>query len=126
VQYITEQALRAVGRGAAVVVDPKTGDVLAMASVPSYDPNVFIPAIGAKEWTELTKDETNPLLNRAISAYAPGSTFKIPVAVAGLRADVGNRTFNCSGGMQYGEKFMKCWIFDKRGAHGTIGLSEAI
>lgn len=126
VQYIAEQALRAVGRGAAIVVDPKTGDILAMASVPSYDPNVFIPAIAAKDWTELTKDETNPLLNRAISAYAPGSTFKIPVAVAGLRAGVGNRTFNCSGGMQYGDKFMKCWIFDKHGTHGTIGLSDAI
>lgn len=126
VQYIAEQALRAVGRGAAIVVDPKTGDILAMASVPSYDPNVFIPAIAAKDWTELTKDETNPLLNRAISAYAPGSTFKIPVAVAGLRAGVGNKTFTCTGGVQYGDKFMKCWIFDKHGTHGTIGLSDAI
>jgi len=126
IQFITEQALRAVGRGAAVVVSPKTGDILAMASVPSYDPNVFIPSIGAKEWTELTKDETNPLLNRAISAYAPGSTYKIPIAVAGLRAGIENRTFNCSGGIQYGDKFMRCWIADKNGAHGTIGLSDAI
>ncbi len=126
IQYFAEQALRAVGRGAAVVVNPKNGDILAMTSVPSYDPNVFIPAIAAKDWTILTKDETNPLLNRAISAYAPGSTYKVPIALAGLRAGVGNRTFNCSGGVTYGNKFMKCWIFDKGGSHGTLGLSDAL
>lgn len=126
IQYFAEQALRAVGRGAAVVMNPNNGDILAMASVPSYDPNVFIPAIAAKDWNQLTKDETNPLLNRAISAYAPGSTYKIPISLAGLRAGVGNRTFNCSGGVTFGDKFMKCWIADKNGAHGTINLSEAI
>lgn len=125
IQYFAEQALRAVGRGAAVVVNPQNGDILAMASVPSYDPNVFIPSIAALDWNELTKDETNPLLNRAISAYAPGSTYKIPISLAGLRAGVGGRTFNCSGGVTYGNKFMKCWIFGK-GAHGTLGLSDAI
>jgi len=126
IQYITEQALRAVGRGAAVVVDPNNGDILAMASVPSYDPNKFIPAIAAKDWLELNKDDTDPLLNRAISAYAPGSAYKIPVALAGLRAGVGNRSFNCSGGVTYGTKFMKCWIADKGGSHGSENLSSAI
>lgn len=126
IQYFAEQALRAVGRGAAVVLNPNNGDILAMASVPSYDPNVFIPAIAAKDWSLLTKDETNPLLNRAISAYAPGSTYKIPISLAGLRAGVGARTFNCSGGVTYGDKFMKCWIAEKNGSHGTINLSEAI
>ncbi len=126
IQAITERALRAVGRGAAVVVDPKNGDILAMASVPSYDPNVFIPSVSATDWGLLTKDETNPLLNRAISAYAPGSTYKIPIAIAGIRAGVGSRAFNCSGGVQYGNRYMKCWIADKQGTHGTIGLSDAI
>ncbi len=101
IQFIVEQALRAVGRAAAVVVDPNNGDILAMASVPSYDPNKFIPAIAAKDWLALNKDETNPLLNRAISAYAPGSTYKIPIGLAGLRAGVGDRTFSCYGGVQY-------------------------
>jgi len=126
IQYIAEQALRAVGRGAAVVVDPNNGDILAMASVPSYDPNKFIPSIAAKDWLELNRDETDPLLNRAISAYAPGSTYKIPVALAGLRAGVGNRTFTCSGGVSYGTKFMKCWIADKGGSHGGQNLPTAI
>ena len=126
IQFIAEQALRAVGRGAAVVVNPNNGDILAMASVPSYDPNMFIPSIAAMDWSDLTKDETNPLLNRAISAYAPGSTYKIPISLAGLRAGVGGRTFNCSGGVTYGNKYMKCWIADKGGSHGTLGLSDAI
>lgn len=126
IQYFAEQALRAVGRGAAVVVNPQNGDILAMASVPSYDPNVFIPSIAAKDWNALTKDETNPMLNRAISAYAPGSTYKIPVSLAGLRAGVGNRTFTCSGGVTYGNKYMKCWIADKGGSHGTLSLPDAL
>ncbi|MBU3664687.1 MAG: penicillin-binding protein 2 [Chthoniobacterales bacterium] len=126
IQYITEKALRAVGRAAAVVVDPNNGDILAMASVPSFDPNAFIPAISAPEWNELTNDPTDPLMNRATSAYAPGSTFKIPTALAGLRAGVGERRFNCSGGVQFGDKLMKCWIADKNGAHGTLGLEPAI
>ncbi|MFA7232914.1 MAG: penicillin-binding protein 2 [Terrimicrobiaceae bacterium] len=126
IQYFAEEALRHVGRGAAVVVNPLSGDILAMASVPSYDPNVFIPSIGALEWNELTKDETNPMLNRAISAYAPGSSYKIPISLAGLRAGVGNRTFTCSGGVTYGDKYMKCWIADKGRSHGTLGLSDAI
>ena len=126
IQYIAEKALRAVGRGAAVVVDPNNGDILAMASVPSYDPNKFIPAIAAKDWLELNKDETNPLLNRAISAYAPGSTYKIPISLAGMRAGVGDRSFHCSGGVTYGNTYMKCWIADKNGSHGNMRLSDAI
>jgi penicillin-binding protein 2 len=126
IQYITEQALRAVGRGAAVVVDPNNGDILAMASVPSYDPNAFIPSIAAKDWVALNKDDTDPLLNRAISAYAPGSTYKIPIGLAGLRAGVGDRSFNCSGGVTYGNKYMRCWIADKGGSHGSLNLPGAI
>ena len=126
IQYIVEQALRVVGRAAAVVVNPNNGDILAMASVPSYDPNKFIPAIAAKDWLALNNDETDPLLNRAISAYAPGSTYKIPVSLAGLHAGVGDRTFYCSGGVQYGNKYMRCWIADKGGTHGRLSLQNAI
>jgi penicillin-binding protein 2 len=126
IQYIAEQALRAVGRGAAVVVDPQNGDILAMASVPSYDPNSFIPAIPAAAWNELIGDATDPLINRALSAYAPGSTYKIPIALAGLRAALDQRRFNCRGGVQYGNKFMQCWIASQGGAHGTLDLQSAI
>ena len=126
IQYLAEEALRVVGRGAAVVVDPRNGDILAMASVPSYDPNVFIPSISATKRTEINKDETNPLVNRAISAYAPGSTYKVPISLSGMRAGVGDKSFVCSGGVQYGNKYMKCWIAEKKRTHGRLSLEDAL
>jgi penicillin-binding protein 2 len=129
IQFIAERALReaGVGRAAAVVVNPKNGDILAMASVPSYDPNDFIPSISAEQWKVLTDDETDPLTNRAIQGYAPGSTYKAVTALAGLRARISpDRAYNCSGGVQYGGKYMKCWIKEKGGAHGTLTLPEAL
>jgi penicillin-binding protein 2 len=126
IQYIAERALRAVGRGAAVVVDPRNGDVLAMASVPSYDPNIFIPSITASKWAEINRDATNPLVNRAISAYAPGSTYKIPIALAGMRAGIGEKSFGCAGGVQYGDKYMRCWIAEKNRTHGSLSIEDAI
>jgi penicillin-binding protein 2 len=126
IQMIAEQALRSVGRGAAVVVDPWTGDILAMASVPSYDPNKFIPSIAAEDWRQIIQDPTDPLTNRALSSYAPGSTYKVPVALAGLMKGMGHSHFTCSGGVQYGAKFMKCWIHEKGGSHGSISLTQAL
>lgn len=127
IQYIAERALRAVGRGAAVVVNPKNGDILAMATVPSYDPNTFIPSVSKDDWKVLMDDETDPLTNRAIQSYAPGSTYKVPIALAGLRAGLpATRTYNCSGGVTYGAKYMKCWIASKGGAHGNLALPDAL
>ncbi len=126
IQSIAEEAMRAVGRGAAVVVDPNNGNVLAMVSVPSFDPNTFIPSIKAKDWTALQKDEADPLVNRAISALPPGSTFKIVTALAGLRRKMASAHYNCSGGVTYGDHYFKCWIAEKGGGHGTLGLADAL
>ena len=129
IQYIVEKALRVVGRGAAVVIDPNSGEILAMASVPSFDPNQFVPTISKADWEKLSKDETDPLMNRAINAYAPGSTFKLCTALAGIRAGVGNKEFDCTGGVQYGDKFMKCWVLTAKPPmppHGHQNLSTAI
>jgi penicillin-binding protein 2 len=127
IQYIAERALRVVGRGAAVVVDPKNGDILAMATVPSYDPNTFIPSVSKDDWKVLMDDETDPLTNRAIQSYAPGSTYKTMIGLAGLRAGIpANRTYNCSGGVTYGNKYMKCWIAEKGGSHGNLNLADAL
>jgi len=120
-QYEVEKSLRAVGRGAAVVIDPNNGDVLAMASVPSFDPNIFIPAISAANWVALQEDKTDPLVNRVLSAYPPGSTYKIPIALAGLRAGLGTRSYSCSGGVTYGNHYMRC-----HATHGGVGLENAI
>jgi len=127
IQYISEKAMRAVGRGAAVVVDPNSGDILAMVSVPSFDPNKFIPTISARDWNALITDPTNPLINRSIGAYAPGSVYKIVTALAGLPKRLGHKSFTCTGGVQYGDKYMQCWIVQKHlRSHGTITLSEAL
>ena len=129
IQQIVEKALRVVGRGAAIVLDPNNGEILAMASVPSFDPNQFVPSISKADWEKLAKDQTDPLMNRAINAYAPGSTFKLCTALAGIRAGVGNKEFDCSGGVQYGDKYMKCWVLTakpQQPPHGHQDLSAAI
>jgi penicillin-binding protein 2 len=128
IQAITEEALRAVARAGAVVVDPNNGNVLAMASVPSFDPNTFIPSIKAKDWKALQKDEADPLVNRAISALPPGSTFKLIIALAGLRGtkNLAGAKYNCGGGVSYGDHFFRCWVAEKHYTHGTLGLADAI
>jgi penicillin-binding protein 2 len=125
IQAITEEALRVVPRAGAVVVDPNNGNILAMASVPSFDPNAFIPSIKAKDWKALQKDEGDPLVNRAISCLPPGSTFKLITALAGLRGtkNLANARYNCSGGVSYGDHYFQCW---KHSGHGTLGLVDAI
>jgi penicillin-binding protein 2 len=128
IQAISEEAMRAVSRAGAVVVDPNNGDVLAMVSVPSFDPNAFIPSIKAKDWKALQKDEGDPLVNRAISALPPGSTFKLITAFGGLRGskNLANAKYNCGGGVSYGDHFFRCWVAGKGYTHGNIGLADAI
>ena len=129
IQAIVEQTLRqaGVGRGAVVVVDPRSGDILAMASVPNYDPNIFIPKISEENMQRLDDDPTDPLVNRAVQPFAPGSTYKIVSALAGLSENLtSGRYYNCSGGVTVGNKLMKCWIREKGGAHGALDLAGAI
>ena len=128
IQMIVERTLReaGVGRAAAVVVDPNNGDILAMASVPNYDPNAFIPKISAEDMKSFDDDGADPLLNRCIGGYAPGSTFKAVTALAGLHAGISPyRTFNCAGGVTYGNKLMKCWIYGK-GVHNSLDMMGGI
>jgi penicillin-binding protein 2 len=128
IQAIAEEALRAVARAGAVVVDPNNGNILAMASVPSFDPNTFIPSIKAKDWKALQKDEGDPLVNRAISCLPPGSTFKLITSLAGLRGtkNLAGAKYSCGGGVSYGDHFFRCWVAEKHYTHGTIGLADAI
>ena len=128
IQAIAEEALRAVSRAGAVVIDPNNGNVLALASVPSFDPNTFIPSIKAKDWTALQKDEGDPLVNRAISCLPPGSTFKLITALAGLRGtkNLAGAKYGCYGGVSYGDHFFRCWVAEKHYTHGTIGVADAL
>jgi penicillin-binding protein 2 len=126
IQAIAEEALRAVSRAGAVVVDPNNGNILAMVSVPSFDPNTFIPSIKAKDWKALQKDEADPLVSRAVSALPPGSTFKLITSLAGLSKNLQNARYNCGGGVSYGDHYFKCWVAEKHYTHGTLGLTDAI
>jgi penicillin-binding protein 2 len=116
--------MRQIGRGAAVVQDPNTGEILAMVSVPNYDPNDFVPSIPQSRFDAYNNNRAAPLTNRAISPFIPGSTFKLPTAIAGIiHNNVGFHN-NCIGYSSFGAKLkIGCW---KRGGHGTLGLSEAI
>ena len=126
-QKATEDAYTAAGfNGAAVVVDPSNGEVLAFTSRPAYDPNEFAAGIKAVAWNALVSDSTKPLQNRALqSRYPPGSTFKPAVGLAGLEEGVitPNFTVHCSGSANFYGRNFACW---KKGGHGTVNLKTAI
>ena len=112
--------------GAVVALDPRTGDVLAMVSRPTFDANKFAVRINAQDWKEITDNPEHPLLNRAIQAQqAPGSTFKPIVALAGLETgSIDDQfTIRCGGGASFYGRYFRCW--EKRG-HGSIKLHTGI
>jgi len=124
-QAVAELALEG-KKGAVVVLDPRSGDVLAMVSRPAYDPNAFATRVSPEYWRELTSGGDNPLLNRAIQAqFAPGSTFKPIVALAGL--ETGTVTDHdavlCPGGANFYGRYFRCW--EKHG-HGSVDLHRGI
>jgi penicillin-binding protein 2 len=112
--------------GAVVAIDPTTGEVLALASRPSFDPNLFATAISAKDLHALNTDPRKPFRNRAIQdRYAPGSVFKVFMAAAGLEAETLSpfEHVNCTGAETINGVTKHCW---KQGGHGPVGLYEAI
>jgi penicillin-binding protein 2 len=125
IQRAAEAAL-AGQRGAVVVVDPRNGDVLALASAPGFDPNDFVPSVPAAIWNRLLKDETRPLYNRATGGeYAPGSTFKPVTLLAALQSGKvsADTRFSCPGYFELGSARFRCW---QHWGHGTIDLQAAI
>ena len=130
-QQVAEQSL-GTRPGAVVALDPRTGEVLAMVSRPTPDPNDFAVRISGKEWKELNEDPLKPLLNRAIQAQlAPGSVFKIVTATAMLEDHNPPEGFTtyCPGyGTFFGRQY-HCWVYySKKGktSHGPTNLHEAI
>jgi penicillin-binding protein 2 len=126
-QQIAEQSL-GTRPGAVVALDPRTGEVLAMVSRPTPDPNDFSVRVSKEEWKRLNEDPLHPLLNRAIQAQlAPGSVFKIITATAMLEDKVPPESFTafCPGyGTFYGRQF-KCWVYGKS-SHGVVNFRKAI
>lgn len=122
-------AISATKRGAIIAMDPRDGGILAMASAPSFDPNVFVQGSatreGRKQIAAYWQNEERPLYNRAIQGrYHPGSTWKIPESVAALKQGVitvASSNLACGGGITIGNKFTRCM-----GNHGSPGLQYAI
>jgi len=126
-QELAEKALEAKAkRGAIVIVDPNTGDILAMASWPTYDPNSFVPSISAEKFKALQDDPDIPLLPRAFrSSYPPGSTFKIAVGIAALETGaVGPEDrYECLPAIEIGNLTFHNW---KKGDRGALNFVQAL
>lgn len=130
-QEVAEEQLRtsSTKRGVVVAINPNNGEILALASAPTFDPNLFSQRIGTKEgraeYAALLNDPDKPLINRAVqSRYPPGSTWKVPMAIAGLQQGaitLDHSNLVCGGGIQVGNKFTRCM-----GNHGTPDLKTAI
>jgi len=126
-QIAAEEALN--GRnGAIVAMDPRTGEILAMVSRPTFDPNDFAVKISKTEWNKLVNDDDHPLLNKAIQAQlAPGSTFKIIMATAGLQEGIAQTLHvNCGGGATFYGRYFKCWVVAEHRVHGPVDITKAI
>ena len=127
VQKAVEDGFAAAGfNGAAVVLDPRDGAILAFTSRPAYDPNAFASGVDRTTWASLTNDELKPLNDRAIQGrYSPGSTFKMAVGLAALEEGVITPDFHvfCAGSANFYGRPFKCW---KKGGHGSVDLRHAI
>ena len=127
VQAATEEGFRHFGyNGAAVMLDPRTGEVLSLVTLPTYDPNSFATGIESATWNGLMKDPLKPLSNRALQGtYSPGSTFKIVVATAALEEGIVKPDFkvHCGGGASFYGRYFQCHL---KGGHGTVDMRHAI
>jgi penicillin-binding protein 2 len=126
-QIAAEEALEG-KNGAIVAMDPHTGEILAMVSGPTFDPNDFAVRVSRDQWNRLVNDPDKPLLNKAIQAQlAPGSTFKIIMSVAGWQEGIAqNMRVHCNGSVDFYGRNYKCWVFFDHRVHGDVNLEKAI
>lgn len=130
IQSLTHRAMIEAGftRGAAVVLDPRSGEILAAVSLPSYDPNAFVPTLSKAQWQSHVSDRDLPLFDRCFSGEnIPGSAFKPLIGLAGIAAGTGERKFTCEGFVKYGTLSMQCWINRQNGGkHGELSMPDAL
>ncbi len=124
-QQKTEELMDGI-TGAAVAIEPSTGQILALVSSPTFDQNAFVNGLSREQWQAFITDPTKPLNNRAVQGeYPPASTYKILTAIAGLEEGVINEktVYCCYGQYRFGGRYYRCW---KRGGHGCVNVVEAI
>lgn len=124
-QQFVQQRLSAEFSGAAVIMDIYNGDVLALASTPTFDPSAFYRGLSAAEWQALTSDDYRPLTNKATAGqFAPGSTFKIATALAALKVGLSPAvSVFCPGFYKLGNMRFHCW---KKEGHGHVDMPGAL
>jgi len=115
-------------RGALLALNPNTGEVLALYSAPGFDPNAFVGGVSTDYWRSVNENPATPLLDRAIQTrYPPGSTWKLAIAAMALKRGIitfrSRMPIPCRGGLQYGNRFFRCWSAQ---GHGDLTLTEAI
>ncbi len=123
-KYVSQRLARE--SASCVVMDIHKGDLLALVSTPSFDPNAFNRGLTKSEWQKILNNSRNPLNNKAISGqYAPGSTFKMVVALAALeKGIISNRSnYFCTGSLELGDSIFHCW---KKNGHGKMNMISAI
>lgn len=112
--------------GSVVAIDPRTGEVLVLLSLPDYDPSIFSGVLPPEIWKELQSDSGHPLLNRAVQGlYPPASTFKMAVLAAAMEENIVSESSSimCRGGYKIGRRWFNCW---NKGGHGEVRLTKAI
>jgi len=126
-QIAAEEALQG-KNGAIVAMDPHTGEILAMVSGPTYDPNDFAVHVSQAQWNKLRNDPDKPLLNKAIQAQlAPGSTFKVIMSVAGWQEGIAQTLHvRCNGSADFYGRNYKCWAYFMHQVHGDVDLEKGI
>ncbi len=123
VQKIAEEAFKE-RRGAAVAIEPETGEIISLVSAPGYNLDEFATVVSQEAWDKLNNDETKPLFNRAtMSMFSPGSTFKMVAAIAALEEGIitTDTKFTCTGSFRFGDKSFAC-----EHVHGTVNVETAI
>ena len=124
-QFLAEEGLKG-KKGAVVAMNPNNGEILALASAPAFDPNLFIGGIDKAAWRGMISGKDHPLQNRAISGqYPPGSVFKIVLALAGLQEEIidPQEEIYCNGSYRLGNRTYRCW---KKRGHGKVNFHKAL
>jgi len=124
-QHTAERLLQG-KRGTIIAMDPRTGEILALANAPSFDPSLFASGVSPEVWQRLVSDPSHPLENKALrGVYSPGSTFKVITLAAALEEKLvtPETKLLCTGGLRVGKRLFRCW---RRGGHGEVDLRKAV